>query len=443
MESTTRDNLEHEDWYSQIKAVSENIVIDVPTSSQRKGLAVSADRGTGWPAHTQDVRAWQQSSRGGTRADRELREVTVSLPPLIARRTPRISAAVSNEVEHALRDIAELDARHGAQLAGLGVMLLRTESVASSKIEHVEADVADYVRALQGSRANESATAMAAATVALEALVGSVSDGSNLTKKSLLAAHRALMRGDLVEARYAGRVRDVQNWIGGSDHSPRGALFVPPPPDVVDDYLTDLMRFANRDDLSALVQAAVAHAQFESIHPFTDGNGRIGRALVNTVLRRRGFTRTVVVPLASALVARRELYFSLLTRYRDGEVEPIVRAFAVSCAIAAQESTVSAERLAGLPVRWRDAVGGARRGSAVDTLLGRLVANPVVTADLAEELVGGGASTAYRAVATLVDAGVLRPLLQRTRNQVWGVADLLDEMDDLGLRIEVRARDAF
>jgi Fic family protein len=322
-------------------------------------------------------------------------------------------------------------------------MLLRTESVASSKIEHVEADVADYVRALHGSRANASATAMAAATVALEALVGSVADGSALTKKAVLAAHRALMRDDPAEARYAGRVREVQNWIGGSDHSPRGALYVPPPPDLVDDYLADLIRFANRDDLSALVQAAVVHAQFESVHPFTDGNGRIGRALINTVLRRRGFTRSIVVPLASALVARRELYFDVLTEYRHGDPEPIVRAFAVSCAIAAQESTVSAERLALLPDQWRDAVGGARRGSATDSLLGVLALNPVLTAEQAEVLVGSGTSATYRAVVRLVEAGVLRPLTDRKRDQVWGAGDLLDEIDDLGLRIAVRARDAF
>lgn len=402
-----------------------------------------SETGGAWPAHRHEARTWRQASRGGTRADRELRQVTVSLPPSIARCTPQVSPTTSNQVELALRDVAELDARHGTRLAALGPMLLRTESVASSKIEQVEADVADYVRALHGSRANASATAMAAATVALEALVGSAADGSALTRKAVLAAHRALMQDDPAEARYAGRVRDVQNWIGGSDHSPRGALFVPPPPDMVDDYLADLIRFANRDDLSALVQAAVAHAQFESIHPFTDGNGRIGRALVNTVLRRRGFTRSVVVPLASALVARRELYFDVLTQYREGNPEPIVRAFAVSCAIAAQEASVSAERLALLPQQWRDAVGAVRRGSATDSLLASLALTPVVSAEQAETLVGGGTSATYRAVSRLVDAGVLRPLTDRKRDQVWGAVDLLDEIDDLGLRIGVRARDAF
>ena len=81
-------------------------------------------------------------------------------------------------------------------------------------------------------------------------------------------------------------LRTVQNWIGGSDYSPRDALYVPPPPDTVHAYMNDLTEFANRTDIPVLIQAAIAHAQFESIHPFTDGNGRIGRALINTIFRR-------------------------------------------------------------------------------------------------------------------------------------------------------------
>jgi Fic family protein len=81
-------------------------------------------------------------------------------------------------------------------------------------------------------------------------------------------------------------------------------------------YLDDLITFANRTDIPVLAQVAIVHAQFESIHPFTDGNGRIGRALINTVLRRRGATGRVVVPLASALVARRDEYFDHLGAHR-------------------------------------------------------------------------------------------------------------------------------
>jgi Fic family protein len=108
----------------------------------------------------------------------------------------------------------------------------------------------------------------------------------------------------------------------------------------------DLIAFANRNDLPVLVQAAIAHAQFESIHPFTDGNGRIGRALINAILRRRGATTHVVVPLASALVAHRDRYFDLLNSYRDGNVRPLMASFADASRIAAVESRTTASRLA-------------------------------------------------------------------------------------------------
>jgi Fic family protein len=393
-----------------------------------------------WPPHGREVRPWRQTVRGGSKADRMLREVTVWLPPQIADREVWLPSALAAQIEECLREIAALDASHGAHLGALGTMLLRTESVASSKIEQIEADVTDYARALHGVRSNQSAVSMAAATVALEELVDSVYGGGDLTLPSLLRSQGALMHDDPAEATYAGRTRDMQNWIGGSDHSPRNALYVPPPPETVDGHLEDLVAFTNRDDLSAMVQAAIAHAQFESIHPFTDGNGRIGRALVNTVLRRRGVTTTVVVPLASALVARREAYFGVLTDYRQGDPEPIIAAFARASTLAAQESRVTAARMAEFPQAWRDAVGRVRSDSATARLLALLPGMPVLSAEEAEERLGGATSALYRALDRLVDAEVLRPLTDRKRNQVWGVSDMLDELDDLNVRIGAAAR---
>jgi Fic family protein len=368
-----------------------------------------------------------------------LSEITVWLPPRITDRELTVPSKLSSQIEDCLREIAALDASHGAHLGALGTMLLRTESVASSKIEQVEADVADYARALHGMKANQSATSMAAATVALKELIDSVS-GGELTTDAVLRSHHALMQHDPGEATYAGRIRDMQNWIGGSDWSPRNALYVPPPAETVEGYLDDLVAFTNRDDLSAMVQAAIAHAQFESIHPFTDGNGRIGRALVNTVLRRRRVTTTVVVPLASALVARREAYFDVLTRYRDGDPLPIIAAFARASTLAARESRVTAMRMAEFPQGWRDAVGRVRSDSATARLLAVLPTMPVFSVAELEEHVGGATSAVYRAVDALVEAGVLRPLTDRRRNQVWGVGDLLDELDDLNARIGTAAR---
>jgi Fic family protein len=254
--------------------------------------------------------------------------VTVSLPPHIADLEPVISSPLGSRMDDALREIAALDETHGMHLASLSTLVLRAESVASSKIEDVEASMDDYARALFGVRANASASSMVASTQALETLIGSVGGGSPITLANVLQSHRTLMADDPHEQVYAGRPRDMQNWIGGSDHSPRGALYVPPPARTVDGYLDDLMAFANRDDLNVLVQASITHAQFESIHPFTDGNGRVGRALINAVLRRRGTTRRLVIPLASALVARRSTYFDTLDAYRAGDAGPIIASFA-------------------------------------------------------------------------------------------------------------------
>jgi hypothetical protein len=200
------------------------------------------------------------------------------------------------------------------------------ESAASSKFEAVEASLEDYARALHGIRTNSSAVSMVAATAAVDAMINDVSRHDRIELAAITSAHDVLMRDDPAEARCAGRLRTVQNWIGGSNHSPRGALYVPPPPATVPDHMADLLTFANRGDLPALVQAAIAHAQFESIHPFTDGNGRIGRALINTLLRRRGATTRVVIPMASALVARRDRYgprssaFAAINRLQDAGV---------------------------------------------------------------------------------------------------------------------------
>lgn len=396
-----------------------------------------------WPPHTHQVVPWRQTTRGGTVEDRKLDKITVTLPPRIANRDVHLPPVLAAQLTTATLAIDALDSGHGEHLGALGTLLLRTESVASSKIERVEADVADYARAMYGNRSNASAVSMAAATEALAALIHSVNGGTDITLDAILDSHRVLMADDQYEQAHAGKIRDMQNWIGGSDYSPRNADYVPPPPDTVSGYLEDLLAFANRTNIAPIAQAAIAHAQFESIHPHTDGNGRIGRALVNTILRRRGVTHRIVVPLASALVARRDEYFAVLDDYRAGNPEPIISSFATASAIAAHESLTTARRVAEFPEQWRDAAGHPRNGSAPAKLLAKLTEHPVFSADEAETLIGGPTSSVYSAVTRLAGAGILRPLTDRKRNQVWGVADMLDELNDLGTRIAATAKNSL
>ena len=395
-----------------------------------------------WPTHQPQTRAWRQSVRGGTREDRMLDQVVTQVPPFIAELDAPLAPAALAALEPALVEIALLDGHRPQPLIALQQLLLRGESVASSKIEGVAASAADFAKAMHGIRSNATANLMAAATDAVALLVSATTRDDTIALEPILLAHGALMQADPVERDHRGRVRNVQNWIGGSDHSPRNALFVPPAPDLVTGLMDDLLAYANRTDVPALVQAAVVHAQFESIHPFTDGNGRIGRALVNTILRKRGVTTGVVVPLAAALVARRDAYFDTLDAYRTGDVEPVVRLIARACELSARESRVSAARLEELPITWLDQLGAIRAGSAAARLLDQLAVNPVFTSSEAVQSVGGAPSSVYAAIARLREAGVVRPLSDRTRDPVWGVSSILDELDDLSARIAAAARRA-
>ncbi len=371
-----------------------------------------------------------------------LEQIEVTVPARIADIHLDIPAEIAEALDTAARAIAALDAAHGPVLSALSGLLLRTESVASSKIENINASVDDYARALHGSQANASAVAMVAASQAMESLIAAVNVSRSIELPDLLAAHRTLMANEPGEERYAGQIRDVQNWVGGSDYSPRGALLVPPSPDLLDDLIGDLIAFANRRDLPSLLQATLAHAQFETLHPFTDGNGRIGRALVNAILRARGTTTTVVVPVASALVARRDAYFLALDAFRSGELEPIVGLFATAATAASQESSVTASRIRELPDQWLADLGRSRSGSAPRLLMDYLLAHPVLSAADAEGFLGSGTTVAYTAIERLVAAGILRPLTDRKRNQVWGASALLDELAELDARIQRRARRA-
>ena len=394
---------------------------------------------TEWPAHRSETRPWRQAARAGSRADRTLSEVVVSLPPLLAGLTWDAGVELQQELDAARRAIIGLDARHGNRLGALGRLLLRTEAVSSSRIERVDATLEDYARATVGSRANAGALSMVAATEALTTMVDRAGRSGTIEEEAVLAAHGTLLADDPMDGRYAGAYRTMQNWIGGSDYSPRDAIHVPPPPGTVPEYMTDLLAFANRDDVDPIVQAAIAHAQFESVHPFTDGNGRIGRALITAILRRRGLTTVVVVPIASALAARRSRYFSLVNEYRQGSLAPFVQELATAGLVAAEEAGRTAEQIERLPDLWAREVA-PRAASSAALLLDALLDDPVLTTARARAITGRAASSVGSAVKQLVDAGVLLPLTERTRDQAWVATDVLLELSDLEERIGAAIR---
>lgn len=393
-----------------------------------------------WVPHAYEPRPYRQRVARGPRADRQLREITVALPPFIRDRDYPIERPLAAMTTASAGDLGHLDLVHGRTLEALNHLQLRTEAVDSSKIENVDASLADYGRALLGAGANASAVSMASATAALTRMIRDAETTRSVRVDALLKAHHELFHRHPDEAHRAGTFRTTQNWVGGSDYSPIGALHVPPPPESVPDYLEDLFAYANRDDVPALVQAAIVHAQFESIHPFIDGNGRLGRALIHAVLRRRRATRHLTVPIASALVAHRERYFEALNRYREGSAAPVIAMLASATSVATAESWRTATHLRDLRTEWHDAVGRSRPGTPLHRLLDLLTEEPIVNVELVSERIDADEDTARATIQQLADAGVLARARGSRRAPVWLANSVLREVEDLSSRIQASSR---
>ncbi|QCB52006.1 Fic family protein [Rhodococcus sp. PAMC28707] len=382
-----------------------------------------------WPTHRYETQAWNPQQRQGSKADRMLESIEVSIPPPIGDLNYSSSGSIAQSQEAAVIAVARLEAGFGDHLAPLADFLLRSESVASSKIERVDAGWRAFGRASVGGKASTDALSQLAAVKALIAMVDATGRGP-MTLATLLDAHRLLMAPDFYAARDSGHLRDVQNWIGGSDYTPINALFVPPPPEQVPALMDDLMVFVNRTDVPIIAQAAIAHAQFESIHPFTDGNGRIGRALISAVLRRRGLTRRITVPLASVMLADTSRYFDRLTEYRAGRADEFVEYLASAAVHASEAAEESARALSELPARWKQ-LAAPRVNSADEAIIFRLLDTPILNADMAQQITGTTDASTYRALGRLTDAGVLELISTSKRNQIWAATDVLAELDAL------------
>lgn len=241
--------------------------------------------------------------------------------------------------------------------------------------------------------------------------------------------------------RIAGELRERQNWIGGNAYNPGRADFVPPPPEHVKALMNDLVAFMNRTDLPPVVQAAIAHAQFETIHPFADGNGRVGRALIHMVLRRRGLAPRYVPPVSLVLAADAKAYVAGLTAFREDRPADWILLFGQAIERAAAKASELATRLAELQEKWRERAGRPRRHSSAEALIVELPAHPIITVATAQNFLGRSKQAVNEAIAVLADKGVLRAITLAKRNRAWEARELFDLIDDVERELAAPADD--
>lgn len=350
-----------------------------------------------------DMKAGHREPRNWTSADgRRSVEIDVYIPAFISEQ--HIASASPAAEAEAERDIQSLKSQIALQ--PLGPILLRSEGIASSRIE---GEVASTRRVFEAEYAPDDVSDRQAQRIVnsihvMSEVIAEAEEG--VTPETFDRWHAGLFEGVPVTFE-PGVVRTRQNWIGTRTDTPVGADFIPPPPEAVAVALGDLAGFVNRVDVAPLTQAAVAHAQFETIHPYPDGNGRIGRALLYRSWAYRGVATEIIPPISRILVENREGYIDGLTAYRDGDVEKWLLFFFDVVQSAVSYTRSLGTRLKALNGEWRERLAGTHEDALARRLATELSARPVLSAAGVAERYEVTERGARAALDELVDRGVL------------------------------------
>jgi Fic family protein len=301
---------------------------------------------------------------------------------------------------------------------------VRKEALITSQIEGTQATLQDVLTFEAGERAQrpddvrEVCNYVDALTFARRELAKPT--GLPLATRLLCETHKRLMKGVRGSDKQPGELRRSQNWIGGS--RPGNARFVPPPPDVVPEALSALEKWIHgADPLPPLVRAGLAHVQFETIHPFPDGNGRIGRLLIALLVEHWGLLKAPLLYLSVAFKRHRRAYYERLNAVRaDGDWEGWTLFFLDCVAESADDAVASAQRLHAVIAGDRTKVTERAKTTVPAIRLFELLpSHPVVTLPLAIKLLNVSKPTAGKAIDALQAAGVLRETTGRRRDRAY------------------------
>lgn len=388
-----------------------------------------------WPSLGYEERPWHSvQDEYGSRTQKRLAAgpYLASVPAFIADQTISLDSELHALTEEAASELARFDAEVGQIAAPFASILLRTESASSSEIENLTSGARQIALAELGEHASKNAQLIVGNVRAMQAALAL---SESIDGHAILEMHRALLEHSNPDI--VGHWRDQQVWIGGGSLGPHTAQFVPPHQDRVPALMDDLVAFANRVDLPVLAQTAIAHAQFETIHPFPDGNGRVGRALIQAMLRGGQLTRNVAVPVSAGLLHDTSRYFDALGAYRSGDIAPIVRSIAEASFAAVHNGRILVDGVEAVQVEWRGRIR-ARRDSAAHRLVDILLRQPVIGAAAAAAQLGISTVNAQVAIDRLVDANILTQITDGRRNRIWLAKDVVRVLDEFAARAKRR-----
>lgn len=386
------------------------------------------------------TRYWQPDGSGMNKAERMGGAYHPYRPDLLAGFESVFGSSCVSAIAKAQDSLVRLDASGSlTDTEPLARMLLRAEAVSSSRIEGLEMPVAKLLEYEELDRLGvehrldgTEAQILGNLRTLVEGL-GELGHRPSMTIEDICELNRVLLAGTRLE-QCGGVLRMEQNWIGGNRVNPVGAAYVPPEPGEVLALMEDLVEFINESELPSVAVAAIAHAQLETIHPFADGNGRAGRALVHLVLHEDGMSRVTVPPVSLLLATDKERYIANLAAYRfegDDErgrgmaVEGWVEYFANVVIEACERAEEFEGVLGSIKDEWRRRTG-FRANSAGSQLIDILLGTPAISVKTAQEMTGKSYPAARTAVNALVDAGVLRQSSKNRKSGIYVAQDVVN-----------------
>lgn len=355
-----------------------------------------------------------------------------AIPATIAGLKVDMSGELAERIGELSVRLARFDEQQVARGYDLPALLLRSESAASSQIEHLTSSVRNVALAELADDAPANARIVQGNVAAMRK---ALSLSSELSIAYICAIHKTLI--DPTGNSFGGELRDEQVWVGGTAYSPHGALYVPPVPERVEACLDDLVAFAARDDVNALAKAAIVHAQFETIHPFIDGNGRTGRVLLHHVLQQGGVLANSTLPVSAGLLHDSDAYMAAIAAYQQGDTGQIIE----SVVEALELALVIGNRIAGMIDDIMSIWNGRiteRSGSAIWRLPALLAEQPVVTVAFVAERLGVTPRAASSIVSRACTYGMLRPMGSKRRGDFYQSDALLDLLEEISAMPGIR-----
>ncbi len=348
-----------------------------------------------------------------------------SLPNTIFDKNVILTPELDGKISDLMINISRFDLIQSQKGFSFPSVLLRSESAASSQIENLTSSIKNIALAELSTKVPQNAQLVARN---VRAMRSALKTPEILSIPSILNIYKILMFS--AQDSWPGDFRKEAVWIGGTSYSPHEAIFVPPHHSRIGYYMNDLISYSNRTDLNPIVKAAIIHAQFETIHPFIDGNGRTGRTLIHKSLKDDGVLKEVALPISAGLLNNTSKYMDSLISFQEGNPMPIIEEIFKALESSLIVGEKASQNISLIIEKWMNTIE-EKASSSIWKFLYLLVEQPVVNSTYISNKLGISIRGANKLIDRAIDYGCIRRIGNKQRDIFYQADDIIAVMDEI------------